>query len=336
MFEKLKEWLQEQKKIRAYRRAERILTSYDERRDGNSRFLDLTEEQQLAVLNKMTTPEQVFRLVSRWNEKDNATDFQRLPVQVRDAALLRLTASLRKILLLIKNPAPKDFSWGYNFSHVSNFYQHEFLFDLCNTNERLAFLNKMQNNAVHKTIMESLMQDRPEVADDVLRSLSSKDELDLLLKRGDTYVWPMYAAKMTQAHILSFIPFEGLERFLKTPVQDDKTVFSALCPENQKEIVSRFNGHPHLLQRVVCGVMDQLTWPVKTEIALQMNNKKFVWALFKTPTDKTGQKAFYATPYNGFRKAVYKKFPELDIYPIKRKVGTNHVMFNKAAEERSR
>ena len=63
-----------------------------------------------------------------------------------------------------------------------------------------------------------------------------------------------------------------------------------------------------------------------------MNNKKYLLALFKTPSDETGRKAFYATPYDVFRKAVYRKFPELDIYPKRLKTALPKTIVSKANE----
>ncbi len=274
-------------------------------------FLSWPVEKQLDVLDKINMP-QVFHLMTGVTMDDARTDFEKMPESVREKGLSLLSPDLQKRVLMMRANDKNQYSL-YNFLSAPAAFQNTFLLSLCSSEERLFLLKTPMGETDALTVF---IQKNPSGADLSIRSLQSRSQMDALFGGERGYCWPEWSLETTQTHLLSLVPFEDLTAFLKKQTPSERTVFESLPFSVQKETVHRYDGHPHLIQRLMAdGLMNRVGWPIKREIALQMKNKKYVLALFKTPTDETGQKGFYATPYEAFRKAVYQKFPELDVYP---------------------
>ena len=291
-------------------------------------FLSWPVEKQLAVLDKINMP-QVFHLMTGVTMDDARTDFEKMPELVREKGLSLLSPDLQKRVLMMRANDKNQYSL-YNFLSAPREALNVFFTQLTTPEEQISLL---QNPMGETNAMTVLIKKNSGWADLIAGALQSRSQMDALFGGERGYRWPEWSLETTQTHLLSLVPFEDLTAFLKKQTPSERTVFESLPFSVQKEAVHRYDGHPHLMQRLMAdGLMNHVGWPIKREIALQMKNKKYVLALFKTPTDETGQKGFYATPYEAFRKAVYQKFPELDVYPKRLKTVPPKTIVSKANE----
>ncbi len=324
MIQHLVEWFIKIKVKLKQKHTNKIFNKSILRDETGLNFLKYSLLKQEKIMAALIRPEQVYQLVSGYDQS-NYSDFYRMDASIRELALMKLSPSLRKKLLSSRPRKETDtcILYGvalgpnlshYNFFAASPIYQEDFLFNLCTSAERVDFLNKKEGN---KKVLEILLEKNPSLADTVLCSIENFQQVNQLFEKEKSFfVSPEKLSAQAQKHVLSFIPFKDLTRFLRNPVSEDITFFEKINLSVQKQVVRLYKRHPHLLHRLVSeGVMKRLSWPIKSEIALQMNQKKYVLELFKTAHDSTGEKAFYSTPYTSFRKLVYEKFPELDIYP---------------------
>lgn len=333
MFQKIKAYFSHLKAVYRSHRADILFKKADQQTAGHPDrcFLSWPTEKQLAVLDKINMP-QVFHLMSGVTANDTRTDFEKMPELVREKGLSLLPPDLQKRVLLMRANDKNRYSL-YNFLSAPREALNTFFTQLTTPEEQISLLQKPMGETNAMTV---LIEKNSGWADLIAGALQSRAQMDALFGGERGYRWPEWSLETTQTHLLSLVPFADLTAFLKKQTPSGRTVFESLPFSVQKETVHRYNGHPHLMQRLMAdGLMNHVGWPIKREIALQMNNKKYLLALFKTPSDETGRKAFYATPYDVFRKAVYRKFPELDIYPRKVKNKPNAVVQTYSDKERS-
>lgn len=291
-----------------FKKAQRMISRLVQKEDGETLFSKLTEEKKLKKLSLMQTSQQVYDLVCGV-PATGGTDFQHSSEQVREAILSRLLPEDKRKLLMQRSKSEwKEEITFSNFSFANERRKYEFLFGILTHDERMAFLNK--NTGLERI---SFLSNR--IVSEVFSDVQTKAELDelLVLEKGALY-WPQNMDEKTQQHIVSLIPKEEYLFYFRQKTQKQKALLLELSPSVRKTIYRSFDGHPHLMKRFTEGLWTELTWPEKKEIALKMNNKKYVLALFETPCDKTGRVGFYHAPYEKFRKALYQKFPELDQY----------------------
>ena len=330
MFQKIKEYISLLKNTYHSYRTDRLFKKAVRKTatHPDCSFLSWPVEKQSALLDNLKMLS-VFYLMTGVTAGDTRTDFEKMPESVRQKGLSLLSSDLQKKLLMMRADDQNRYSF-YNFLSAPAAFQNTFLFGLCSSEERLSLLKTPMGKT---DALAVFVQKNPIWADLSIWSLQSRSQMDALLDGQTGYRWPEWSLETTHMHLLSLVPFEDLTAFLKKQTPSERTVFESLPFSVQKEAVHRYDGHPHLMQRLMAdGLMNHVGWPIKREIALQMKNKKYVLALFKTPTDETGQKGFYATPYEAFRKAVYQKFPELDVYPKRLKTVPPKTIVSKANE----
>ncbi len=326
------DWLFKKKKEIHTKRLEKLIEKQCQKVSENtsSKFIASEEQKQLSILNKLETSQQVLKLASYQNLGDFFNLFQdkSLSDTVREKILEKMSlADCKKFLSQVpENYATFSVKKGDifilpqpypNFFFAPLRYQEAFLFKMSSPQERSDFLKI--KIGIYETVFEHLTHCNLPLADKILMNLTSfteaKTTIQTYNERGG-YYWPQACSPVAQEYLLSLIPFEDMQSFLQHKDKAQVSLFEKMPIFIQKKIIALYDNHPHLMQRLLSeGIFKKLPWSLKTQIACQMKNKKYVLELFKTPTDETGKKPFYQTPYKEFRKFVYEKFPELDIYP---------------------
>ncbi len=326
------DWLLKKKKEIHTKRLEKLIEKQCQKASENtsSKFIASEEQKQLSILNKLETSQQVLKLATYQSFEDSCNIFQNsaLSEHVREKILEKISLSdCKKFLSQVpENYATFSIKKGDiftlpqpypNFFFAPMRYQEAFLFKMCTPYERSNFL--AIKIGIYETVFEHLTHCNLPLADKILMNLTSfteaKTTIQTYKERGGFY-WPKNCSSRAQEYLLSLVPFEDMHSFLHTTDQEHVSLFEKMPIFIQKKIIALYDQHPHLMQRLLSdGIFKNLPWSLKTQVACQMKNKKYIFELFKTPNDETGERSFYQTPYKEFRKFVYEKFPELDIYP---------------------
>lgn len=330
MLKKVMSWVSQKKKEIHTKRLEnmidRLCRPELQAESTTCRFLKLSSDEQIVILNKLETSAQVYRIISYSDEGRMINIFHDLSLDVRREALKRLSVQDLQNFLIERPYENKKCQQSKqhqlilplpNFFAAPQEYQEHFLLNMCTQRERIDFL--IMKTGIDETAFEYLTKNNVELADKILMNLNDFHGLRSTIRTFENkglYYWPRNCSPMAQEYILSLIPFEEMDAFLRRKDDAQVSLLEKMPPFIQKKVISLYENHPHLLLRLFSdGAMKHMSWPVITQAALQMRNKKYVLKMFKTPSDETGKKAFYKTPYKAFRQAVYKKFPELDIHP---------------------